>query len=77
VSAVAGQTAGCDGSIVDLTTIASPPVSESQVADARAAHPSTSGAGSPRGERHLAVAKPIRPPTGPEAWSAGLWGSFA
>ncbi len=77
MSAVAGQTAGGDGSIVDLTTIAGPPVSESRVAEARAAHPSTSGAGSPRGERHLAMAKPIRPPTGPEAWSAGLWGSFA
>jgi len=48
-----------------------------QLAAARAAHPSTSDAGSQCGERHLALVRPIRPPTAPEAWSAGLWGSFA
>jgi len=75
-TAVEGS-ADSDGSIVDLTTIATPPVSESRVAEARAAHPSTSGPASPPDEGRLAVVKPIRPSAGPEAWSAGLWGSFA
>lgn len=55
-----------------------------QVAAARAEHPSSSvgdrpapGAGSEPDGPRLAVVKPIRPPAGPEGWSAGLWGSFA
>jgi len=52
-----------------------------RMASARAEHPAsrnvvrpTPGTG-PGG--HLAAVKPIRPPVAPEAWSAGLWGSFA
>ncbi len=48
-----------------------------RVAAARAAHPSGSGADPCPDDRPLAVVKPIRTPTVPEAWSAGLWGSFA
>jgi hypothetical protein len=55
-----------------------------RVAAARAAHPSAwsrhpsaAAGGAPPPERHLVVVKPIRPPGAPEAWSAGLWGSFA
>jgi len=53
------------------------PARARQVAAARAAHPSISSPGRRHDECHLTVVKPIRPPTAPEAWSAGLWGSFA
>jgi len=44
---------------------------------AKAMHPSAHHGGQSRDERHLVLVKPTPPPVTPEAWSAGLWGSFA
>ncbi len=62
---------------VEAVAVADPsPARVRKVAAARAAHPSSLGAARRRDERRLEAVKPLRPPTAPEAWSAGLWGSF-
>ncbi len=47
------------------------------VAAAKALHPSAWRDRESRDDRHLVLVKPTPPPVTPEAWSAGLWGSFA
>ena len=53
------------------------PVVDESLAAAKALHPSSWRTRERPVVRHLTVVKPTRPPATPEAWSAGLWGSFA
>ncbi|MGI9023606.1 MAG: hypothetical protein ACR2HV_10340 [Acidimicrobiales bacterium] len=58
--------------------MSAPGAVDQSLATAKALHPSSWRARErSRSERHLEVVKPTRPPETPEAWSAGLWGSFA